>query len=58
MTGLPAPLQHVLTAIAVNIERLSQLDPGENPAPPPPTASQKCLDQHDIQRLRSWRAIN
>ena len=53
-----AHLQHVLTAIAVNIERLSQLPPGENPAPRPPTAFQDYLDQHGIQRLRSWRAVS
>jgi hypothetical protein len=51
-------LQHVLTAIAVNIERLSQLPPGENPAPRPPTAFQDYLDRHDIKRLRSWRAVS
>jgi hypothetical protein len=28
------------------------------PAPRPPTAVQDCLDQHDIQRLRSWRAVS
>jgi hypothetical protein len=48
----------VLTAIAVNIERLSQLPPGESTSPRPPTAFQKYLDQHDIQRLRSWRAVS
>jgi hypothetical protein len=53
-----AHVQHVLTAIAVNIERLSQLPPGENPAPRPPTAFQDYLDQHDIKRLRSWRAVS
>jgi transposase len=53
-----AHLQHVLTAIAVNIDRLSQLPPGESTAPRPPTAFQKYLDQHDIQRLRSWRAVS
>ncbi len=53
-----AHLQHVLTAIAVNIERLSQVPPGENPAPRPPTAFQDYLDQHDIKRLRSWRAVS
>jgi Transposase DDE domain len=53
-----AHLQHVLTAIAVNIERLSQLPPGENPAPRPPTAFQDYLDHHDIKRLRSWRAVS
>jgi hypothetical protein len=53
-----AHLQHVLTAIAVNIERLSQLPPGESTPPRPPTAFQNYLDQHDIQRLRSWRAVS
>ena len=53
-----AHLQHVLTAIAVNIERLSQVPPGENPPPRPPTAFQDYLDQHDIKRLRSWRAVS
>jgi len=52
-----AHLQHVLTAIAVNIDRLSQLPHSESTAPRPPTAFQKYLDQHDIQRLRSWRAV-
>jgi hypothetical protein len=53
-----AHLQHVLTAIAVNIERLSQLPPGESTSPRPPTAFQDYLDQHDIQRPRSWRAVS
>jgi Transposase DDE domain/Transposase len=53
-----AHLQHVLTAIAVNIERLSQLPPGQSTSPRPPTAFQDYLDQHDIQRLRSWRAVS
>ena len=53
-----AHLQHVLTAIAVNIERLSQLPPGESTSPRRPTAFQDYLDQHDIQRLRSWRAVS
>jgi hypothetical protein len=53
-----AHLQHVLTAIAVNIERLSQLPPGESTSPRPPTALQDYLDQHDIKRLRSWRAVS
>lgn len=51
-----AHLQHVLTAIAVNIERLSGLRPtGETPPPrpPPPTAFQNYLDQHGIRRLKS-----
>ncbi len=50
--------QHVLTAIAVNIERLSQLPPGESTSPRPPTAFQDYLDQHGIKRLRSWRAVS
>jgi Predicted solute binding protein len=53
-----AHLQHVLTAIAVNIERLSQLPPGQSTSPRPPTAFQDYLDQHDIKRLRSWRAVS
>jgi hypothetical protein len=58
-TGEPkAHLQHVLTAIAVNIERLSQLPPGQSTSPGPPTAFQDYLDQHDIQHLRSWRAVS
>jgi len=37
---------------------------GKNPtrpkstSPRPPTAFQDYLDQHDIQRLRSWRAVS
>jgi len=53
-----AHLQHVLTAIAVNIERLSHLPPGHSTSPRPPTAFQDYLDQHDIKRLRSWRAVS
>ena len=53
-----AHLQHVLTAIAVNIERLSQIPPGQRTPPRPPTAFQDYLDQHDIKRLRSWRAVS
>jgi Transposase DDE domain len=53
-----AHLQHVLTAIAVNIERLSQQPAGESTTPRPPTAFQDYPGQHDIQRLRSWRAVN
>ena len=53
-----AHLQHVLTAIAASIERLSQLPPGESTSPRPPTAFQDYLDQHHIKRLRSWRAVS
>jgi hypothetical protein len=53
-----AHLQHVLTAIAGCIGRLSQLPPGESTASRPPTAFQDYLDQHGIQRLRSWRAVS
>ncbi|MFE2092710.1 transposase [Streptomyces sp. NPDC059460] len=49
--------QHVLTAIAVNIERLSGLPPtGEAPPPRRPTAFQNFLDQHNIHRPKSWRS--
>jgi transposase len=51
-----AHLQHVFTAIAVNIERLSGLPPtGETPLPRPPTAFQDYLDHHGIHRPKSWR---
>ncbi|MER6958393.1 transposase [Streptomyces sp. NPDC000618] len=53
-----AHLQHVLTAIAVNIERLSRQS-SDGPAPPrPPTAFQNHLDRHGVPRLRSWRAAS
>ncbi|MGW7585917.1 IS1182 family transposase [Kitasatospora sp. NPDC054768] len=53
-----AHLQHVLTAIAVNIERLSKQAPDEGAPPRPPTAFQTHLDQQGISRLRSWRAVS
>jgi hypothetical protein len=53
-----AHLPHVLTAIAVNIERLSQQPAGHSTPPRPPTAFQDYPGQHDIQRLRSWRAVS
>ncbi|MFI2352778.1 transposase [Streptomyces sp. NPDC019443] len=49
-----AHLQHILTAIAVNIERLSALTAtSEAPPPRPPTAFQDFLDQHGIPRRKS-----
>jgi transposase len=54
-----AHLQHMFTAIAVNIERLSGLPPsGETTPPRQPTAFQDFLDQHEIPRLKSWRAAS
>jgi hypothetical protein len=51
-----AHLQHVLTAIAVNIERLSSQPATEGSSSPrPPTAFQTFLDQHGIPRSKSWR---
>ncbi|MFC9545857.1 transposase [Streptomyces sp. NPDC056956] len=51
-------LQHVLTAIAVNIERFSGLPPTEEaPRPRRPTAFQTYLDQHEIPRPKSWRTL-
>ncbi|MFF2367804.1 transposase [Streptomyces sp. NPDC058122] len=53
---LKAHLQHVFTAIAVNIERLSGLKPAEEPSSPrPPTAFRIFLDQNEIPRSKSWR---
>jgi transposase len=53
-----AHLQHVLTAIAVNIERLSAV-PSTDTAPPPrpPTAFQTFLDQQGLPRSKSWRTL-
>ncbi|MER5185449.1 hypothetical protein ABT009_45510 [Streptomyces sp. NPDC002896] len=46
----------------MNIERLSGLPPtGEATPPRPPTAFLDFLDfldQHEIPRLKSWRAVN
>ncbi|SFY44899.1 Transposase DDE domain-containing protein [Streptomyces atratus] len=51
-------LQHVLTAIAVNIERLSTRSvTQETPSPRPPTAFQTFLDQQGIPRSKSWRTL-
>ncbi|WP_265737823.1 IS1182 family transposase [Actinacidiphila oryziradicis] len=51
-------VQHVLTAIAVNVGRLcDQLPPNEPRPPRPPTAFQAHLDQQGIPRPRSWRFV-
>nr|WP_235029138.1 transposase [Streptomyces sp. 3213.3] len=53
-----AHVQHVLTAIAVNIERLSGLTPAEEaPTPRRPTAFQYYLGQRQIPRPKSWRTL-
>ena len=53
-----AHLQHVLTAIAVNIERLSAWSDTEETSPArPPTAFQAFLDQQEIHRSKSWRTL-
>jgi len=50
-------VQHVLTAIAVDVERLSdQLPPREPHHPRWPTAFQALLDQQGIPRPRGWRS--
>ncbi|MFF9771976.1 transposase [Streptomyces sp. NPDC014636] len=53
-----AHVQHVLTTIAINIERLSGLPPTEK-APPSrrPTAFQSYLDRCGISRPKSWRTL-
>ncbi|MFE6665738.1 transposase [Streptomyces sp. NPDC057697] len=52
-----AHLQHVSTAIAANIERLSRRPPtAEAPPSRLPTAFQNYLDQHGITRPRTWRS--
>ncbi|MFJ8547349.1 transposase [Streptomyces sp. NPDC093586] len=51
-------VQHVLAAIAVNIERLSGLPPSEEAfRSRRPTAFQTYLDQHEIPRPKSWRTL-
>ena len=53
-----AHLQHVLTAIAVNIERLSGRSVTEEASPPrPPTAFQAFLDKSEVPRPKSWRTL-
>ncbi|MBE1602900.1 transposase [Streptomyces stelliscabiei] len=53
-----AHIQHVLTAIAVNIERLSGLPPAEEaPIRRRPTAFPSYLDQRELPRLKSWRTL-
>jgi hypothetical protein len=52
-------VQHVLTAIAVNVERLcDQLPPSEPRPLRPPTAFQAHLDEQGIPRPRSWRFVS
>ncbi|MER5632850.1 hypothetical protein CP967_33585 [Streptomyces nitrosporeus] len=53
-----SPLQHVLTAIAVNIERLSSRSAAEEASPPrPPTAFTTFLDHNGLPRSNSWRTL-
>jgi transposase len=53
-----AHLQHILTAIAVNIERLSARSGTAETSPArPPTAFQTFLDQQEIHRSKSWRTL-
>ncbi|MGW1550850.1 IS1182 family transposase [Streptomyces sp. NPDC002346] len=51
-----AHVQHVLTAIAVNIERLSTQEPEDSTyRPRSPTAFQRYLDDNELPRPRWWR---
>jgi len=53
-----AHLQHVLTAIAVNIERLSSRPTTKDASPArSPTAFQAFLDRQEIPRSKSWRTL-
>jgi hypothetical protein len=53
-----AHLQHVLTAIAVNIERLSGREPADQVrSARPSTAFQTYLDQNGFPRPKSWRTL-
>ncbi|WP_107084172.1 transposase [Streptomyces sp. NRRL S-495] len=51
-------MQHVLTAIAANLERLGgRPASGETPIPRPSTAFQAFLDDNGIPRPKSWRTL-
>ncbi|WVU05540.1 transposase [Streptomyces prasinus] len=53
-----AHLQHVLTAIDVNIERLSSQPAAEEASSPrPPTAFMTFLDHNGLPRPKSWRTL-
>ncbi|MFJ1936861.1 hypothetical protein ACIOGZ_29905 [Kitasatospora sp. NPDC088160] len=53
-----AHVQHVLTAIAVNLERIgAHLPTTPERRPRTPTALQDYLDQRGIARPRSWRVV-
>ncbi|MEV5599815.1 transposase [Streptomyces sp. NPDC052496] len=52
-----AHAQHVLTAIAINVERISAQAPGSpGHHPRQPTAFQNYLDHRGLPRPRKWRA--
>jgi hypothetical protein len=49
-------VQHVLTAIAINIERLASQEPGNSSyRPRQPTAFQQYLDARELPRPLWWR---
>jgi Transposase DDE domain len=49
-------VQHVLTALAVNVERLSRQEPADTDyRPRSPTAFQQYLDAHELPRPIWWR---
>jgi Transposase DDE domain len=49
-------VQHVLTAIAINVERLSEQEPVDSSyRPRPPTAFQQYLDARELPRPVWWR---
>ncbi|MFF7888147.1 transposase [Streptomyces sp. NPDC020794] len=49
-------VQHVLTALAINVERLSRQEPaGRSHRPRPPTAFQQYIDARGLPRPLWWR---
>ena len=48
-------VQHVLTALAINVERLSLQEPADGPYRPRPPAFQQYIDKRGLLRPLWWR---